>query len=178
MKLFSPKFQSCVHINILGIQRHVLHGRTAGCWLIYWPLLCNFLIMIWSLKLLWACIQSNLQSSSVCPFYVVAEPRNISPVRTTATSKSEQAKIHTAECLTWPLQTELLKIHIPPPSPQQKWAIMRLRNDWREKMAVALPQVVLSFFSENLFPTHYSQERRLISDNLPAEASLFKIIIL
>lgn len=65
---FFPKFQSCVHINILGIQWHVLHGRTAGCWLIYWPLLCNFLIMIWSLKLLWACFQSNLQSSSVCPF--------------------------------------------------------------------------------------------------------------
>jgi len=82
------------------------------------------------------------------------------------------AKIHTAECLAWPLQTELLKIHIPP---QQKWAIMRLRGDWREKMAVALPQVALSFFSDNLFPTHYSQERRFISDPLPAEASLCKI---
>lgn len=55
---------------------------------------------------------------------------------------------------------------------------MRLRGDWKEKTAIALPQVALSFFSENLFPTHYSQERQFITEHLAAEVSLFKIIIL
>jgi len=47
MKLiFFPKIQSRVNFHIPVIQWYVLHGRTAECWLIYWPLLCNFLIMI------------------------------------------------------------------------------------------------------------------------------------
>lgn len=76
---------------------------------------------------------------------------------------------------------ELLKIPPPPPQTQthtqRKLPIMRLRGDWREKTAIALPQVELSFFSEKVFPTHYSQERLFITDHLAARVSLFKIIV-